>query len=69
MFSQTSRIAAAGHRAGLLTRLLAHFSLRRQRLALSRLDAALLADVGLTERQAVAEAGRPAWDVPPTWRL
>ncbi|MEH6775110.1 MAG: DUF1127 domain-containing protein [Cereibacter changlensis] len=40
---------------------------RRQRLQLARLDAAALADIGLTPAQARAEADRPLWDVPSTW--
>ncbi len=40
----------------------------RQRNALRNLDAALLADVGLTARAADAEANRPFWDVPSAWR-
>lgn len=41
---------------------------QRQRAALSRLDAAHLADIGLTARAAQAEADRPFWDVPAQWR-
>lgn len=40
----------------------------RQRQALRGLDAARLADIGLTERAALAEAERPFWDVPASWR-
>lgn len=40
----------------------------RQRRALARLDDRLLADVGLTRAQALAEAERPAWDAPQHWR-
>ena len=29
----------------------------------------LLKDVGLTREEAIAEASRPIWDVPPHWRL
>jgi uncharacterized protein YjiS (DUF1127 family) len=32
------------------------------------MDAARLADIGLTERAALAEANRPFWDVPASWR-
>jgi uncharacterized protein YjiS (DUF1127 family) len=41
---------------------------RRQRRALATLDPHLLADVGLTREQALAEALRPVWDVPSSWR-
>ena len=40
----------------------------RQRQHLSRLDAAALADIGLTREDAMAEAARPLWDVPAAWR-
>lgn len=68
MFSQTRRIAAPGHRAGLITRLLAVLTLHRHRTALSRLDDRLLDDIGLSQQQAKAEQDRPFWDVPPNWR-
>jgi uncharacterized protein YjiS (DUF1127 family) len=41
---------------------------RRQRVALLGLDAAHLADIGLTAAAAETEANRPFWDVPATWR-
>lgn len=41
---------------------------RRQRTALARLDDALLADIGLSAQAAMAEANRPLWDVPASWR-
>ncbi|MFT4150139.1 MAG: DUF1127 domain-containing protein [Paracoccaceae bacterium] len=69
MFSQTRRIAVAGRRAGLIARLASVLTLHRQRRALLDLDDALLADIGLTRDKALAEAARPAWDVPPAWRL
>jgi uncharacterized protein YjiS (DUF1127 family) len=40
----------------------------RQRLALARLDAAALADIGITPDEACAEARRPAWDIPQRWQ-
>ena len=40
----------------------------RQRRALSQLDDSALRDMGLTREQANLEAGRPAWDVPASWR-
>lgn len=58
-------------KGGTLARLLKTVRLalvaRRQRLQLGRLDAAALADIGLTPAQARAEADRPLWDVPSTW--
>jgi len=50
-------------RAGLLDLL----TLYRQRRRLARLDAAALDDLGLTLRDARAEARRPLWDVPQHW--
>ena len=40
----------------------------RQRQALRSLDARALADIGLSRAEADAEAGRPFWDAPETWR-
>lgn len=41
---------------------------RRQREALAHLDDARLSDIGLSARAAMAEANRPFWDVPASWR-
>ena len=43
-------------------------ALWRQRRALARLDDRALADIGVTRAEALAEAARPVWDVPATWR-
>jgi len=43
-------------------------AVRRQRLALKSLDDAALADIGVTRAEAEAEARRPVWDAPETWR-
>ena len=40
----------------------------QQRQQLLTLDAARLADIGITPAQAAAEAQRSLWDVPKTWR-
>ena len=40
---------------------------RRQRLALARMGARELDDIGITREQARVEAGRPIWDVPSNW--
>lgn len=39
----------------------------RTRRALAALDARALADVGLTQDDAAAEAAKGVWDVPSTW--
>jgi uncharacterized protein YjiS (DUF1127 family) len=41
--------------------------LRRDRAALGRMDAHLLADIGIDPGQARAEAARPVWDAPAFW--
>lgn len=46
----------------------AMIALWRQRRALARLDDRALADIGVTRAEAIAEAARPVWDVPATWR-
>ncbi len=53
---------------GLLARLRDMAAVYRQRRALARLDAALLADIGLDRDAALDEAGRPFWDAPRNWR-
>lgn len=44
------------------------FALAKQRRALSHLNDAALADMGLTQGDVAREAKRAAWDVPSTWR-
>ncbi|WP_136684999.1 DUF1127 domain-containing protein [Falsirhodobacter xinxiangensis] len=61
-----SRPAPAPGLRGLWRRLLLAHQARRQRIKLSQLDDARLADIGLTRNQAEAEAAR--WDVPTNWR-
>lgn len=39
----------------------------RQRRQLKALDTAALSDIGLSRREADAEANRPVWDVPNNW--
>lgn len=39
----------------------------RQRQALTRLDDRALEDIGLSYREASAEARRPIWDAPRNW--
>jgi uncharacterized protein YjiS (DUF1127 family) len=41
---------------------------RAQRQQLLTLDAARLADIGVTQTQATAEAQKSLWDVPKAWR-
>ncbi|MCO6381383.1 MAG: DUF1127 domain-containing protein [Vannielia sp.] len=55
-------------RSGLLARALGMLALRRQRLALARLDATLLKDIGISAEEARSESTRRLWDVPPGWR-
>ena len=43
-------------------------ALHRQRVALSKLGADALLDLGLTPAEAAKEATRNAWDVPGNWR-
>lgn len=53
----------------MLRRLSAMRAAYRQRVALAALDAKALHDIGITRDMAEAEASRPVWDVPPSWRL
>ncbi|MFK7876608.1 MAG: DUF1127 domain-containing protein [Paracoccaceae bacterium] len=43
-------------------------AVRRQRAALKRLEDSELVDLGISRTDADAEANRPFWDVPNTWR-
>ena len=43
-------------------------ALLRSRRALARLDPDQLEDVGLTAAQAQAEAQKPVWDAPASWK-
>jgi uncharacterized protein YjiS (DUF1127 family) len=43
-------------------------SLARQRRTLAALDDHILSDIGLTRAQAEAEADRPIWDAPSSWK-
>lgn len=50
-------------------RLISHiFATYEQRRVLSTLDRDALNDLGLTYKEAKAEANRPFWDVPANWR-
>lgn len=44
------------------------FAARKQRHDLRRLDPHLLDDIGISARDAEAEATRPLWDVPRHWQ-
>ena len=59
--------ARAAHPTGLLARLRLALAARAQRRALAQADDRLLDDIGVSRDQALAEARRPVWDVPPTW--
>jgi len=66
--------AAAKHgfaaaRPSFLGRIARALATRRERQALLTLDDALLRDIGLTREEALAEAARPLWDAPATWRV
>lgn len=51
-----------------LRRWIGLITLRRSRHRLGQLDDHLLRDIGISPDHARAEAARPLWDVPPTWR-
>lgn len=44
------------------------FAVARQRRALKGLDDTALTDIGISRSEADAEARRPLWDAPSTWR-
>ncbi len=47
--------------------ILAYLDLYTQRRALAQLDDTLLDDIGVSRRDAEAEARRPLWDAPSHW--
>ena len=63
--THTARFHAPARKRISLVSLLDLWRTRRQ---LKSLDDRALADIGLTRREADAEAARPVWDVPATWR-
>lgn len=67
MLIAQSRLAPA-RRPSLLSTLRRMAALHRSRRALARLDAAGLADVGLTAEDARTEASRSPWDAPCNWQ-
>ncbi len=67
LFTDT-RISCRPVRTGLLSRITHVLAVRRQRKALRKLDARALEDIGLSRAEAEAEAARPLWDAPETWR-
>jgi uncharacterized protein YjiS (DUF1127 family) len=69
IFSKTYSATCCSRRQSLGTRILSLLALHRQRRSLGKLDARLLADVGLSQTEANTEMERPLWDVPPNWRL
>jgi uncharacterized protein YjiS (DUF1127 family) len=62
LFAALPAALPSGRRPGLIATLRDRLALRRQRIALSRLDDRLLADIGLRRDDAAREAMRPIWD-------
>ena len=58
----------APRRTGLLTTLLHHMAVAKQRRELAALDETRLYDLGLTRANVDAELSRTFWDVPAHWR-
>ena len=54
---------------GFVATVLSLLSLQKSRHDLSKLDAHMLNDIGLTNYEAECEGKRPIWDVPTNWRL
>ncbi len=73
MFTQTKTRTAqlatpAYSPRSLLSFLRDAMALRRSRVALGKLSAAQLDDIGVSPDQATQEANRPIWDAPHHWR-
>lgn len=69
-FAHAHRTAcpAPRRRTGLLRTLSLRLAALRQRRALAALDAARLADIGVTREEALEEARRSFWDAPESWK-
>lgn len=67
--TRISTCAAPRRNAGLLRGLSLRLAALRQRRALAAMDAARLADIGLSREDALKEAGRGFWDAPEHWKL
>ncbi|KNG92556.1 DUF1127 domain-containing protein [Pseudaestuariivita atlantica] len=67
ILASTPAFARPAHRTGLLSRILMWQAVSRSRAQLARLDAAALADIGVSEHEARIEARRAAWDAPDHW--
>ena len=73
MFTQTKTRTVPVVRPAFSPRSLLSFlrdaiALRRSRVALGKLSAAQLDDIGVSPDQAAQEANRPIWDAPHHWR-
>lgn len=62
-----AHVQTRGTFADLMAKLRLALIARTQRQQLLTLDAARLADIGVTRAQATAEAHKSLWDVPKTW--
>ena len=67
MFSTTAIHRSSGARRRPVSVLTAALDCWRSRRALARLDAAGLADIGVSAEEARSEGGRAVWDIPPSW--
>ena len=65
LFGRTFAPAARGT---LLDRLHATSGLYRSRARLAALEPHMLADIGLSEKDAKSESDRPFWDAPANWK-
>jgi uncharacterized protein YjiS (DUF1127 family) len=62
------RVHHTAPKSGFLSRVNASIALYRSRARLAALEDHQLNDIGLTKKEAHAEASRPVWDVPATWK-
>ncbi|MEP5730710.1 MAG: DUF1127 domain-containing protein [Sulfitobacter sp.] len=65
--SHTAQSLSRSHRMSVLGFVVSIVNLWRSRQQLKTLDDAMLADIGLSARDAQKEAQRPIWDVPSHW--
>ena len=65
--TSTCKVSCAPKRKGFLARIMSWNRLWVERQTLKTLDPHLLNDIGVTEKAARREAGRPSWDAPDQW--
>ena len=68
MSTMATNAPVVRNRRSVISRIWAAYELGRSRARLRELPDHMLADIGLSRRDAHTESGRPFWDLPGWWR-